>query len=254
MNANRTPSALPDGCTVQMLEDGELYQWPATGLHVPSVSERPYSVVKSLDHVVVKVPSSYGFDEYDKYVVREESDSDAIRGNETIEKFGNLDQLLTRYPSFLQARSSMGDKKVHWLLLQMLQYERLKAAIRIPQTKYCFFIKRWFLFKSTHPGLVQEYVKGICLWDMIDHTVVHADPEHDPFVREEYEPIVPEIASQLRPLTSSNLCSHINWHIKNFIFDPETRILYYLDLKPSSIFGRWRNEQNFRNIRRDFLR
>ncbi len=254
MSANGTPSALPDECTVQMLEDGGLYQWPATGRNVPSVSEGPYSIVKSLAHVVVKVPSSYGFDEYDKYVVREESDSDAIRGNETIEKFGNLGQLFTRYPSLRHARSSMGDKKIHWLLLQMLQYDRLKAAIRIPRTKYCLFVMRRFLFKSTHPGLVQERVNGVCLWDMIDHSAVHADPEHEPFVREECEPMVPEITLQLRPLPSSNLCSHINWHIKNFIFDPETRILYYLDLKPSSIFGRWRNEQNPRNIRRDFLR
>ncbi|MGH9970424.1 MAG: hypothetical protein ACREBG_21895 [Pyrinomonadaceae bacterium] len=254
MNANRPPSALPNGCTVQMLEDGGLYEWPATGLNVPSVSERPYSVVKFLKHVVVKVPSSYGFNEYDKYVVREETDNDAIRGNETIEKFGNLDQLLARYPSFRQPGSYMGDKKVHWLLLQMLQDDRLNTAIRIPQTKFVFFNKRWFLFKSTHPGLAQERVKGICLWDMIDHSVVHANPEHDHFVREECEPMVSEIASQLRPLTHPDLCSHINWHIKNFIFDPETHILYYLDLKPSSIFGRWRNEQNLRNIRRDFLR
>jgi hypothetical protein len=39
----------------------------------------------------------------------------------------------------------------------------------------------------------------------------------------------------------------------NFIFQPEVSRLFYVDLKPSNIFGKWRNEQNLSNIRRDFL-
>jgi hypothetical protein len=237
-----------------MVQDGRLYRWPATGEQIPSVSDQPYSVVIRLDQVVAKLPSSYGFAEYEKYVVRGETDNDGIRGNETIEEFRNLDQLLARYDSFRDARIAFGDKMVHWLLLQRLQYDRLKAVIRIPKTRYCFFSKRGLLFTSTHPGIIQQRVSGISLWDMIDHEVVHADREHDPFVRQEYEPLIPQISSQLRPIAAPTFSSHINWHIKNFIFDPQTNALYYLDLKPSSIFGRWRNEQNLRNIRRDFLR
>jgi hypothetical protein len=207
-----------------------------------------------LDRVVAKLPSSFGFREYEKYVVREETDSDGIRGNKSIEEFRNLDQLLARYDSFQDARIAFGDKRVHWLLLQRLQYDRLKALVRIPETRYCFFSKRGLLFSSTLPGIVQDRVAGISLWDMIDHEVVHADRERDPFVKQEYESLIPHISSQLRPLATSAFSSHINWHIKNFIFNPDTEVLYYLDLKPSSIFGKWRNEWNLKNIWRDFLR
>ena len=240
-----------------MVQDARLYQWPTTGEQIPSVSDQPYSLVVRLHHVVAKLPSSYGFAEYEKYVVREETDNDGIRGNETIEEFRNLDQLLARYSSFRDVRIAFGDKMVHWLLLQRLQCDRLKAAIRIPETRYCFFSKQGWLFSSTLPGIVQEDVTGISLWDMIDHaatSIAEGDRVNQPFVRDEYEPFIPQISAQLQLLATPSFSSHINWHIKNFIFDPKTHILYYLDLKPSSIFGRWRNEKNLRNIRRDFLR
>jgi 23S rRNA maturation mini-RNase III len=92
---------------------------------------------------------------------------------------------------------------------------------------------------------------------MVDHeatSIAEGDRVYEPFVRHEYETVIPQISDQLHLLATPSFSSHINWHIKNFIFDPKTHILYYLDLKPSSIFGRWRNEKNLRNIRRDFLR
>ncbi len=251
MTAKRTPSALPDKCSVERIQDGALYQWPTTGI---GESSTLYSSVAFLDEVVIKLPSSHGFDEYDKYVVREQNDNDAIRGNESIERFQNFDQLLARYPSYREARTSIGDKKTHWLLLHKLQYDRLKGVIKIPETKFCFFSKKGFLFTSVHPGLVQQRVAGISLWDMIDHEVVHEDRQHEPFVRQEYESLIPHISPQLAPIATPHLSMHINWHIKNFIFDAKTNILYYLDLKPSNIFGKWRNDQNLREIRRDFLR
>jgi hypothetical protein len=208
-----------------------------------------------LDKVVAKLlPSSYGFAEYEKYVVREETDNDGIRGNETIEEFRNLDLLLAQYNSFIDIRIGFGDRMVHWLLLQRLQYDRLQAVIRISEPRYCLFNKLGLLFNSIHPGIIQQRVGGFSLWDMIDHDVVHADREHDPFVRQDYEPLLPHISSQLSRLATPTFSSHINWHIMNFIFDPQTNILYYLDLKPLSIFCRWRNEQNLRSIRRDYIR
>lgn len=245
---------LPDGCSIKTISDARVYKWPTAGQKVLSVSPKPYSHVICLDNVVVKLPSSYGFGEYEKYVVNEKTDNDAIRGNESIEKLQNLGQLLTQYNSFREACSTVGDKKVHWLLLHILQYDRLKKVIKIPTTRYCFFQKKGLLSSTIHPGLVQQRIAGIPLWDMIDHNVVHEDREHTPFVKEKYEPLIPHISSQLRPLATPSLSMHINWHIMNFIFEPKTNVLYYLDLKPSSIFGRWRNEHNLKNIRRDFLR
>jgi hypothetical protein len=250
MKQKRALSHLPETCSVESIRNGTLYQWPTTGIEESSTL---YSNVGCLDEVVIKLPSSHGFAEYNKYVVREETDKDAIRVNERIERFQNIEQLVARYPSLREARTTIGDKKVHWLLLHMLQYERLRGLIKIPETRFCFFCKKGFLFKSTHPGLVQQRVNGILMWDMIDHEVVHEDAEHEPFVKQEYKSVIPQISSQLGPLVTASHSLHINWHIKNFIYDPKTNVLYYVDLKPSNIFGKWRNEQNIRNIRRDFL-
>jgi hypothetical protein len=249
MKQKITPSSLPEICTIRNIQDGILYQWPTNGIEEYSTL---YSNIAYLNEVVIKLPSTHGFDEYYKYVVRGMTDDDEIRGNENIERFLNINRLLARYPSLLVARTTIDDVKIHWLLIHMLQYDRLKGVIKIPETKFCFFNKTKFLFKSIYPGLVQQRVTGISLWDMIDHEVVHALDR--PFVKQKYESLIPHISSQLRPLLAPEFSFHINWNIRNFTFNPQTNILYYLDLKPSNIFGRRRNEQNLRNIYRDFLR
>ena len=110
---------------------------------------------------------------------------------------------------------------------------------------------KWLMFSSIKPSLVQERVTGISLWDMIDHESEHDDPS-ERRVKPEYESLVPEISRQLKPVAAPGLSHHVNWHIKNFVFGTQTKLLYYFDLKPSNIFGRWRNERNLHFIRRDF--
>lgn len=233
---------LPEICSIESYQDGALYQWPTTH---PARSSR-FSEAIYLDRVVIKLPSSLGFYEYEKYIVREEYGRDAIRYNEPIERIQNIDQLLDRYDSLREARTTFGDENVHWLLLQMLQYDRLKDVIKLPATRYCFFSKKKFLFKSVLPGLVQQRIIGISLWDMVD-------PITGEFVNQEYETLRPCISSQLAPLVTHALSTHINWNIQNFILERTTNILYYIDLKPSSLFGREENEHNLSSIREVFL-
>jgi hypothetical protein len=254
VKSKQLPIPIPSRCTVEAIGDGGLYRWPAGGSEIPSISDEPYSTVKCLDHVVCKLPTFHGLEEYNKYVVREQTDGDAIRRNEDIERTENFDGLLAKYPRFREATIAFGAEKVHWLLLQVLQYDRLSAVIKIPETRYCFFSRRGFILTSIYPGLIQERVRGISLWDMIDHQLVHQDPERHCFVKQEYEPLVPYVRSQLNRLAAPSFSCHVNWHIKNFVFDQRTNVLYYFDLKPSSIFGRWRNERNLKSLRRDFLR
>ncbi len=40
--------------------------------------------------------------------------------------------------------------------------------------------------------------------------------------------------------------------IPNFIFNSQSKRLYYIDMKPSNIVRPWTNEQNLRNIREIF--
>lgn len=252
MKAKATPTPLPDPCSVGKLRDGSLYQLPSAS----SWQETTYSRLMILDDTFIKLASHHGFEEYEKYVVRETVDDDAIRGNESLEKFAHLQMLEVKYPEFHGCSDDYGKMKTHWLLLHKLQYNRLKknTGIAIPEARFVFFSKRRFVVSpSIHPGFVQKRVPGICLWDMIDHEVVLADSEHDSFVREKYKRFLPQIAAQLSPLVNSPWSNHINWFIKNFIFDTHSGTLYYVDMKPSNIFGKWRNDRNLTNIQRDFL-
>lgn len=252
-----TPSKLTDSCSIEQVDDGMLYQWPSTGVPILPDKERvtlPYSIVTILDKIVLKIPSRRGYQDYERFVVNQETDGDNIRRNKPDENFENLGGLLERFPEFKPARQIIDDKKIHWLLLHILQYDRINTAISIPETKYCFFKKRGFFFSSIHPGLAQRSVNGISLWDMVDHEAARRNLGQNHFLRPDYEHLIPSISSQLRPLTSPDLSNHINWYIMNFIFDPNLQVLYYLDLKPSSFFGRKINEHNQRCMQRDFIR
>jgi hypothetical protein len=250
----KAPSAtqLPSPARVSEFRDAALYAWPKRA----TWDNTTYSRVASVDDILLKLPSSHGFSEYQKYVVREERDSDAIRSNEPIEKIGSISELIARFPTWGPCRRAYGDLPTHWLLLHKLQFERLaeNTGLALPASRFVFLRKqRAILGSKDHPALVQERVQGISLWQMIEHDVSVSDPETHCFVREEYRSFLPPIAKQLRPVADSSWSDHMNWHIMNFIFQPETKRLFYVDLKPSNIFGRWRNEQNLRNIRRDFL-
>ena len=47
--------------------------------------------------------------------------------------------------------------------------------------------------------------------------------------------------------------SHIDWNIKNFVFDEAAGQLYYVDLKPTIFVARQSNGQNLEGIRRYYL-
>jgi hypothetical protein len=251
----QTVAPLPHPCRVSKFHDAGLYAWPQ-GVTWVTWEGTTYSLVLVLDDTVIKLPSAHGFSEYRKYVVREEYDNDAIRRNEPVERLGNLNKLLGQYSAWDRCPDLHGELHTHWLLLHKLQYDRLRknTKIAIPKTRFAFLHKRRFVFRSKdYPALVQERIDGISLWEMIDHDVSVPDPDTHCFVLEKYKKHIPSIARQLRPLASSPWSKHINWHIMNFIYQPLTSKLFYVDLKPSNIFGKWRNDQNLRNIRRDFL-
>ncbi len=137
MKTNMIPNPLPEPCAVGRLCDGTLYQLPHTG----NWRETTYSRLMILDSTVIKLASPYGYDEYEKYVVRETIDNDAIRGNESLEKFANLQKLIAKYPEFRGCLDDYGEIKTHWLLIHKLQYDRLKenTDIAIPEARYVFF-------------------------------------------------------------------------------------------------------------------
>jgi hypothetical protein len=250
MRAKSTPMPFPDPCSVENFDDASLYHYPS----LASWKRSKYSKIAFAGDSIIKLASSYGYEEYERFVIREEVDGDEIRKNENVEQFKNFEDLITLFPSFGVAWSEFGKKRIHWILVHRLQYDRLMNNINleIPESRFVFFHKSFLFLPRIYPGIVQERVSGISLWDMIDHDVVH--DLSMPFIKSEYEPLVPRISAHLSPLVNSALSIHINWNIENFIFDPSPDKLYYVDLKPSTIFGRRVNEHNLKNILRDFIR
>jgi hypothetical protein len=249
----RDPLPVPAPCAAGAFKDGSVYLFPDSAQWSPT----SYSRVALVDRAAIKLASDYGESEYVKFVVQETRDDDAIRSNETLEKFANLVALVDKYPAFRACPDAYGDRNTHWLLIHKLQFERLRkiASRSIPDARFVFLSrKRFLLSPAIHPALVQERVSGLSLMDMIDHEAIAAVGGHtQSFAKEEFSGHLRDIAEQLAPFTEPNATNHINWYIPNFIFDPVRRTLFYIDMKPSNIFGKWRNEQNLRNIRRDFM-
>jgi hypothetical protein len=245
----RPPTRIPHQCSIASFRDGVLYELP-----VCEWQRTDYSRFAMVDGICIKLASPHGYREYEKYVIRQTPDKDAIRGNEALELYLNLHELTERYAEFHSAAVEYDRRQVHWLLIHRLQHERLKqiAPSLIPNARFVFFYRRRFLFNSIRAGLVQSLVVGTTLWDMIDHAAIQ-EGRREEIIKPEFRRFLPLISRQLNPLVNVGVSDHVNWHIKNFIFNAGSQALYYVDMKPSNIFGRWRNDQNLANIKRDFL-
>jgi hypothetical protein len=211
---------------------------------------------------VFKRASKFGASEFDKFVVNESRDNDAIRSNEDLEKIAFFDDLLGSYPAFVNCAEQFGRERTHWLLVHKLQMDRLKKlGVRIPSARFVFLIKRRLLLKpsvSIFPALVQRRIRGISMGDMIDHGALARDiasgrKDWLSYVKVRYQVLLPAIESQLHRVMDEQgqARDHINWYIRNFIYEIPSGDVYYIDEKPSNLFGRARNEQNFEALHRD---
>jgi hypothetical protein len=251
--APRAPFSFPAFYTLDAFKDGALYEFPLAA----EWRTTRYSCLALLDRVAVKVTSDHGRSEYEKFAVQEVSDDDAIRSNEMIERYSNLPTLVARYSAFSECPEVNGGINTHWLLIHKLQFERLRSIAHgaIPDARFVFLSRKRFLLSPVvYPALVQECVSGIALMEMIDHDAIPDSGEPTvSFVKQEFRPHLRDIRAQLEPFMADIDATHINWNLSNFVFNSKKGTLFYVDMKPSNIFGRWRNEQNLRNIRRDFM-
>jgi len=49
------------------------------------------------------------------------------------------------------------------------------------------------------------------------------------------------------------MLNHIDWNIKNFVFEETAERVFYVDMKPTTLLARQTNEQNLRSIRDYFI-
>jgi hypothetical protein len=132
--------------------------------------------------------------------------------------------------------------------LYKIQYQRLltQSAVAVPQAK--FGAVKWRslgIFYTFRPALFQRRISGTTLWDMYD------------FGREEilprWRPFLPAISVQLSNLLDSALLKHIDWNIKNFVFNEPSGRLFYVDQKPTIFTADHGNQANLKGIREIFL-
>ncbi len=239
--------------TLDRLKNGVVYELPDLP-YEPAGSEN-YSHVAISENVVVKRPTLYGFSEYKKYVKEGRTDSDELRSLEELERYFNAERLLTIYPEFSEAWT-LRPIETHYLLVFRLQLDRLKkqAPIAVPAARFVLSTRRVLgLFRQWQPVVIQERVRGTYLWDMLDMSISVPASSRIP-IFPQYEHLLPTISEQMSKLLESKFKNHVSWFIRNFVIEDSTNTLYYIDSKPSVIFGRWRNEHDMNRIRLDFTR
>jgi hypothetical protein len=235
--------ALKPPLSINSVGDGGAYSLPRTELTLTNLFLR----IRNLDDLYIKVPSERGFEDYRRFVRRAEASAMDIRGLEDEERFERLESALDEFPGLKSTRDA-GVEIAHYLAVHKFQYERLRrqTAVGIPEARFGVLrsTRLGFLHKF-EPVLFQQRIRGTTLWSMYDFAALR--------VASKWRPVLPTVSAQLAGLLDSGLRDHVDWNIKNFVFEGTSQQLFYVDLKPSLFIAREGNEQNLRGIREYFI-
>lgn len=231
---------------ISAIKDGLTYALPNLHFRPPSV----FSSLAFTESLIIKMPVDAWLEDFRRHVARRQDAPSGglplVRPADAEEK--NVEALLIRFPEFRSAYAQHAEY-AHFLMVHRLQHERLKSskAIRIPQSRF-IFIRRtqfWF-FKKLMPIIVQERITGMPLLEMVEENVDAIIPKWIQFL--------PKINPRLHELMSVDLKNHLNWFIKNFLYDSTRDVLWYVDAKPSCLFARKGNDENIRGLHEIFFK
>jgi hypothetical protein len=237
------PERLSRPLCINRIRDGGIYELQVVSL----IQTNLFLKVGRLDELFIKVPSDRGMNDYRTFVKLARSSPEDIRSVERAERFESLEEMLERFAAF-KGLIRMNAEFAHYLVVHKLQYERLRrqTAVEIPQARFGFLKSdRQWIFTKCEPALFQEWVRGTTLWTMFDFTAQQ--------VRPRWQPFLPTISAQLSELLNTGITNHLDWNIKNFVFDETEERLFYVDLKPTIFVAKYSNERNLKGIRDHFL-
>jgi hypothetical protein len=209
--------------------------------HTPLFTE-----VGLLSQVVIKLPTRIGWHNFLGASISNSwfAGLNGIRKTERIERSSRFDELLDRFPEFKSASLDCERNVVHYLLIHKLQYERLRfnTLVAIPETRLVLMraasnAKAARTAEDPYPAIVQARIKGPSLMSLLPNN------------KEKFRHPCAETLASL--MNSASLCRHINWYPENFIWSEKEGKLYYIDSKPSTMFGKKVNDQSLRNLRFD---
>lgn len=237
------PKALGRPLSIDSVHDGGVYTLPT----IPFTQTNLFLKVGCLDELFMKIPSERGFEDYRRFVRLADPNPLDIRSLEAGEDFTSLDRTLEEFG--WQHLAAIDTEIAHYLAVHKLQYERLRTTMKsvaLPKAKFGLLLReRFCLFPRAMPALFQERVKGTTLWDMYDFAALR--------IASRWQPFVPVISAKLAELVNSCLLDHIDWNIKNFVFNEMSQQLLYVDLKPTLFVSKLSNEHNLRGIRDYFI-
>jgi len=228
---------------IDSILDGGSYTLPEDLVHEQT---NLFFSVSRAGSLFIKIPTARGLGDYRAFI-RDAQVTDAdIRPLEDAERFEQLPAALERFPAFAPV-AEQNPEFAHYLVAHKLQYERLSVSglVGIPESRFAFVARPGFEGREPAPAIFQERIPGSTLWDMFDFDALSIKPAWQPFKR--------TIALQLSALLDSALVDHIDWNIKNFVFNGAEQRLYYVDSKPTIYVARSSNDHNLSGIRTHFL-
>jgi len=223
-------------------KDGAVYELPKLKFRD---TVNVFSAIALTDSLVFKKPREAWFRGFRRHIRQGERSPFAVRFASAEEM--NINTLLAKFPEFGDAYEQ-NVEHAHFLMAHKLQYERIRGAdcIRIPPSRFILVKEHSFWFqKGLLPVIVQEKVPGTPLIEMFDEAAQCIRPQWIRFLS--------KINSVLKSLIGSSLCNHFNWYIGNFLYDRVNNVLYYVDPKPSCIFGKPENEHNIQALQAAFF-
>jgi hypothetical protein len=236
-----TRERLGPSVSIDVIRDDGLYELPGDFAPHPT---NLFFIVGRLGQVFIKTPTERGLHDYRAFI-RDGISTDAdIRPLEESERF---DSYVARPDP--QGRDP---ELVHYLHVHKLQYQRLRNAgvIGVPEARFASIsgpdVPTSPRPDVPTPAIFQARIPGSTLWDMFDVEAMA--------VQRAWQPHKPAIAAQLRVLLESPLVIHVDWNIRNFIFNGAEQRLYYVDSKPTTFVARSSNEQNLIGIRTHWLK
>jgi hypothetical protein len=229
--------------SIGSVRDGGTYEIQGLSL----VQTNLFLRIGRLDELFIKVPTERGIADYRELIQREERHPQDLRPLEERERFARLQLTLEAFPD-LKSLIYADAESAHYLAVHKLQFERLRGqtAVEIPRARFGMLqSEEGGLFKIKQPALFQERVRGATLWSMFDFA--------NERVRPRWQRFLPAISGQLAELLDAGLTQHIDWNIKNFVFDETEERLFYVDLKPSRFVAKESNDRNLKGIRDHFI-
>jgi hypothetical protein len=251
------PERLLPGLSIDGVRDGGCYILPDGLSHEQT---NLFFKVSRFGNVFIKIPTDRGLGDNRSFIKHGQITDADVRPLEDTERFEDLPGALERIPG-LAPVAEVDPESAHYLAVHWMQYDRLRAAgiVGVPEARVLMvdpYVGRPFRgaelarpkprpTDATSPAIIQERIPGATLWEMFDFTANRILPAWQPFKA--------TIASQLSALLDSRLVDHVDWNIKNFVFNGAEQRLYYVDSKPTIYVARSSNDHNLSGIRAHFL-